>query len=182
MCPLSHFLDTSASAKLCAEDLVCRFEDAACTTCPAGSACPRGGVRVLCGDNTFANGGSSTCSDCPEGLLCANGIKVPCGYRDDANQFENSGSCEDCPPGHRCADGLKFECEPGTFSPGGYPGGQTCIHCQPGYRSSAGASECLPCPAGTTSNHSSGVCSNCPEGSVPNACLSAPPSHLCPVI
>jgi hypothetical protein len=140
---------------------------AACTICPAGSACtdPADPSAVApCPTGTFSVAGASACSPCPAGFTCLTQATdqisacSPGRYSPLGTMF-----CLDCPPGSSCVDpaSAPVPCPTGQYSA---VNSVNCTSCPPGYEcptpdvnpvrctigrfSSGGATSCSPCTPG----------------------------------
>ncbi|CAM9902317.1 unnamed protein product [Sphacelaria rigidula] len=122
----------------------------ACIECPAGNACPGGGVVEECSAGTFSAGGSATtvCRPCEPGTFAStNGTEA----------------CELCAPGYTSNFGSSEcrECPSGAYSNGGE---HPCSPCPAGTYSEGASAECISCPLGYyASTTSMSLCEQCPE-------------------
>ncbi|XP_023932215.1 multiple epidermal growth factor-like domains protein 11 [Lingula anatina] len=169
-CPAGYSCATTVSSPLpCPLGTYSIGGQTACTSCPAGSACPSAtnvSSIYICPVGTYSLPDSPDCTVCPSGKYCPSITEdtvLDCPY----GTFSHSGQavCMSCPAGWQCPalDGTQnSECVPGFFS----IGNQTaCTQCSAGFACpSTTSNQTFACHPGTYAVAGSTSCTLCIPG------------------
>jgi hypothetical protein len=149
----------------------------ACTSCPAGFACPSRDPSSMtaCQPGTYSIGGATTCTACSAGHACPHvdaSTSTPC--VSGSYSLGSAASCTVCPKGFRCSSpsAAPVVCLVGTYA---RAGASSCTVCPAGYACTTNGDDLRVCAEGTYSAVGQGWCSSCPPGyACPTPALSAP--------